>query len=466
MQELITFKAYNALIESHDFSNLTPYHSYSTDDGHDVDVHVFRNGEHKTAIFHNKSLDAITKIVAFPHSSNLSKEELMHSGKEVQQDDLKESVEFIQEKMQTLTPSTGEPPTKLDNDPAGKIAEIHLYKELVNHRHKQSGTFGSKEHKTDLKQHDDELTKITKDQDQNQVAIRAAHGKAMAAAVIKHVEEHHPGATISRVGRTSKDGDIGRFTKGVHTDGQENPSDVTLELTHSDVEQSYLGVSAKSTGKTSGNITAKNPGVGGQDEFLSGGPATRKSEANKIAKAGKEKVLKKYKLDHLPARSTTGDSIHARVTDPDPKTGKPVVNALGKKMNVDFKENNEETARELQKQLEHLMSKGAKGHQHIGQWLHNNLVSDKGMPWIKATGYGKDLKKIHAVAKHGSESPLSAIFKHKDTRYVIHRSGSAVSIHKIEKDGKPTQLVRVATKPNSHGAYSSQMYNFTPASGF
>ena len=135
-------------------------------------------------------------------------------------------------------------------------------------------------------------------------------------------------------------------------------------------------------------------------------------------------------------------------------------------MNVDFKENNEETARELQKQLEHLMSKGAKGHQHIGQWLHNNLVSDKGMPWIKATGYGKDLKKIHAVAKHGSESPLSAIFKHKDTRYVIHRSGSAVSIHKIEKDGKPTQLVRVATKPNSHGAYSSQMYNFTPASGF
>ena len=466
MQELITFKAYNALIESHDFSNLTPYHSYSTDDGHNVDVHIFRNGDHKTAIFHNKSLDAITKIVAFPHSSNLSKEELMHAGKEVQQNDLKESTEFIQEKMQTLAPSAGEPATKLDNDPAGKIAEIHLYKELVNHRHKQAGSFGSKEHKFELKQHDDELTKITKDQDQNQVAVRAAHGKAMAAAVIKHVEEHHPGATISRIGRTSKVGDIGRFTKGVHTDGQENPSDVTLDLKHSDGEQSYLGVSAKSTGKSSGNITAKNPGVAGQDEFLSGGPATRKSQANEIAMAGKEKILKKWKMDHLTARSKTGDSIHARVTDPDPKTGKPVVNELGKKMNVDFKQNNEETARELQIQLEHLMSKGAMGHQHIGQWLHNNLVSDKGMTWIKATGHGKELSKVHAVVKHGSESPLSDILKNKNTKFAIHRSGSAVTLHKVEKDGTHTQIVRVATKPNSHGAYSSQMYNFTPSSNF
>ena len=466
MQELITFKAYNALIESHDFSNLTPYHSYSTDDGHNVDVHIFRNGDHKTAIFHNKSLGAITKIVAFPHSSNLSKEELMHAGKEVQENDLKESTEFIQEKMQTLAPSTGEPAIKLDNDSSGKIAEIHLYKELINHKHKQSGTFGSKEHKTELKQHDDELTKVTQGKDTNQVAVREAHGKAMAAAVIKHVEEHHPGSTISRIGRTSKPGDIGRFTKGVHTDGQENPSDVTLELTHSDREQSYLGVSAKSTGKSSGNITAKNPGVAGQDEFLSSGPATRKSGANEIAIAGKEKILKKFKMDHLPARSKTGDSIHARVTDTDPKTGKPVVNALGKKMTVDFKENNEETARELQIQLEHLMSKGAKGHQHIAKWLHNNLVSDEGMTWIKATGHGKDINKVHAVVKHGSESPLSDILKNKNTKFAIHRSGSAVTLHKVEKDGTHTQIVRVATKPNSHGAYSSQMYNFTPSSNF
>jgi hypothetical protein len=464
MQDLITFKAYSALIESHDFSNLTPYHSYSTDDGHNVDVHIFRNGEHKTAIFHNKSLGAITKIVAFPHSSNLSKEELMHAGKEVQQNDLKESVELIQEKMQTL--STGEPAPKLDNDPAGKIAEINLYKELVNHRHKQDGTFGSREHKFELKQHDEELTKITKDQDPKQVAVRAAHGKAMAAAVIKHVEEHHPGATLSRIGRTSKPGDIARFTKGVHTDGQENPSDVTLELKHSDGEHSFLGVSAKSTGKSSGNITAKNPGVAGQDEFLSGGPATRKSEANKIAKAGREKILKKWKMEDLPDRSKTGDSRKARVTDTDPKTGKPVINELGKKMNVDFKQNNEETARELQIQLEHLMSKGTKGHQHIGKWLHNNLVSDEGMPWIKATGHGKELDKVHAVVKHGSESPLSDILKNKNTKFAIHRSGSAVTLHKVEKDGTHTQIVRVATKPNSHGAYSSQMYNFTPSSNF
>ena len=54
----------------------------------------------------------------------------------------------------------------------------------------------------------------------------------------------------------------------------------------------------------------------------------------------------------------------------------------------------------------------------------------------------------------------------KNTKYAIHRSGSAVTLHKVEKDGTHTQIVRVATKPNSHGAYSSQMYNFTPSSNF
>jgi hypothetical protein len=86
MQARLSFKAYRALVESHDFSNLTPYHQYKTEDGHDVHVHVFRDGDHKTAIFHNNTLGAITKIVSFPHSSNLSKEELMHAGKEVKHD--------------------------------------------------------------------------------------------------------------------------------------------------------------------------------------------------------------------------------------------------------------------------------------------------------------------------------------------------------------------------------------------
>jgi hypothetical protein len=54
----------------------------------------------------------------------------------------------------------------------------------------------------------------------------------------------------------------------------------------------------------------------------------------------------------------------------------------------------------------------------------------------------------------------------KNTKYAIHRSTSAVTLHKVEKDGTHTQIVRVATKPNSHGAYSSQMYNFTPSSNF
>ena len=128
-------------------------------------------------------------------------------------------------------------------------------------------------------------------------------------------------------------------------------------------------------------------------------------------------VLKENRLDTLAGIQIAANSLLTRiktyyVTD-------TIDMELGKKMNVDFKENNEETARELQKQLEHLMSKGAKGHQHIGQWLHNNLVSDKGMPWIKATGYGKDLKKIHAVAKHGSESPLSDILKNKNTKFTV-----------------------------------------------
>ena len=112
MQARLSFKAYRALVESHDFSNLTPYHQYKTEDGHDVHVHVFRDGDHKTAIFHNNTLGAITKIVAFPHNSNLSKEELTHAGKEVKHDDI----------MEAAAPS-------LDADTAGKVAEVALAKE-------------------------------------------------------------------------------------------------------------------------------------------------------------------------------------------------------------------------------------------------------------------------------------------------------------------------------------------------
>lgn len=449
MQELITFKAYSALIESHDFSNLTPYHQYKTEDGHDVHVHVFRDGDHKTAIFHNNTLGAITKIVAFPHTSNLSKEELVHAGKEVKHDDI----------MEAAAPS-------IDADTAGKVAEVALAKELINHKHKQSGTYGAAEHKKELKPYNDEMAQLSNGKDADQVAIREAHGKAMASGVIKHIDEHHPGAKVTSVGRTAKPGDIARFTQGAHTDGQENPSDVTLKLNHPDGSESYLGVSAKSTGKSSGNITAKNPGVAGQDEFLSGGPATRKSRANEIAQEGRAAILKKYKLEGLPDKSTKGDSRKARVTSINPETGKPEINELGKKMNVEFKKNNEETARELQIQLGHLASLGPKGHAHIGKWLHSNLVSSEGMPWIKATGHGKEMNKVHAVVKPGSDSPLNAVLTDKKTRYAVHRSTSAVTVHKEEKDGTHIPIVRIGAKPKSHGAYSSQVYNFTPSSNF
>jgi hypothetical protein len=135
-------------------------------------------------------------------------------------------------------------------------------------------------------------------------------------------------------------------------------------------------------------------------------------------------------------------------------------------MNVEFKKNNEETARELQIQLGHLASLGPKGHQHIGKWLHSNLVSSEGMPWIKATGHGKEMNKVHAVVKPGSDSPLNAVLTDKKTRYAVHRSTSAVTVHKEEKDGTHIPIVRIGAKPKSHGAYSSQVYNFTPSSNF
>ena len=41
--------------DDHDFSSLKPHHSYTTKDGHKIDVHLFNNPNGSHAIFYNKN---------------------------------------------------------------------------------------------------------------------------------------------------------------------------------------------------------------------------------------------------------------------------------------------------------------------------------------------------------------------------------------------------------------------------
>jgi hypothetical protein len=235
--------------DDHDFKNLKPIHSFNTDDNHKIDVHLFNgpNGQH--AVFFNKNLNAVTKLVHWNHgASRPTNSELEKAGSEDQEHNLKEEEE------------------KITADSAGKIAEHSLVIHLMNHMHKQKGTYGSSSHKSDITAHEKEIERLGSGVNANDIELRKEHGRAAAAAAIETIKmEHGPKATIERVGHTAKSGDIGKFTHGKHNDDQTNPSDVAVHIKNSSKStpedpDHYHGFSLKSSSKSS-QITAKNPAI-------------------------------------------------------------------------------------------------------------------------------------------------------------------------------------------------------------
>ena len=426
------------LLEAQIFSG-KPYHSYRTVDGHKVDVHMVEDGAFRVAHFVNKSIGGhIVKIGVQPREDDVwTHDELEHLGKEK----LDES--FAQ----------------MTNKDIGDISEHSMAAHLTDLKHLHQGTFGSPEHKAEKKVHTDAISAIAKGKDPREVGIRAEHGRVMAKAAHEDLKEKYgESVKIHRVGITNKDGDIPKFTKGAHNDTDENPSDVSVEISHSHTHdedegiKAHHGFSAKSTGKNTGDITAKNPGLNALDTMLD--HPKRKSNINKVASDGKKAVNEKHGIpSNLPDRSKTGESKKSYVKS------RP---GLDKKMNVDFAKVNNDSAKELHDQMHHLTKQGPAGHHQIGKALSSMLTSNTSMPFTKITGHGSEEGKIHAVTGGGSESPLHHLLNDKNTRYEVSHNGSAVHVHQVKSDGTKIKLATISTKFKSHGSYSSPVGNVKP----
>ena len=443
--------------DDHDFSSLKPFHSYSTKDGHKVDVHIFNNPNGKHAVFFNKNLHGITKLVHWDHNTNEpTKKDLEKSGHEDDEQELNEA-----EKKEKGLPA----------DPSGKITEHSTVVHLMHHMHAQHGTYGSEEHKKDIAPHKKAINDIKNKyainpRQKSQAKIREHHGKVAADAILETLKQKHgPHVRISSVGHTSKPGDIGRFTKGKYNDGQENPSDVSVssyvpghlkEAFGEGHEQHHEGFSLKSSEK-SGKITTKNPAIHFDNEL---DHPTRKLETEKVAREGLSKV------HHEMGHADKSAAERGRLIDATrKKEGVESHSSIEKKASDLAKPVHVDTAKELHDHIHHLLHNvGDEGHRMVGKLLRNHLTPKTKMPWSKVSVKGDSEKKTKATVTPGSEHPLNKVFNSKKTKYAVSRNGAAVTLHKVEKDGSHTALAHYRPKTNSNALKSNTSnWNVTPA---
>jgi len=434
--------------EDHDFSNLTPYHSYKTDDGHKIEVHVFNRLGGKSAVFYNKNLGVITKVSHWGlNSQEPSKQELQQIGHD-------EEEETQENKLHEKFSPEGEP---LGINASGKIVEHSTALHLHHMMHQAAGTINSPEHLKAVKYHQDQIAKEATGANKKQVGLRIEHGKLAARAILEHIRQKHgEDAKITRVGHTANEGDIGKFTNGLHNDTQENPSDVAVEISHSQHalepdEKHFEGYSLKSSKKSS-TITAKSPAI---DMHGAIDHPRRKLNTNAISRQGLSKVHELLGVGHLKAsqRSKILDDYRKKE-----KTGKYAVdraNPETKSSSIELATNElarpskTAVAKELHDHLDFL-TKQKDGHKIIGKMLKSHLTAQTGMPWSKVHVKGDSVDKIHAGVTAGSESPLNKIFNNQKSQYVVTRNGDRVSIHHKEKNGTLTTLAHYSPKPKSN----------------
>lgn len=423
------------------FKGIQPYHQYKTEDGHAIDVHLLNNPKGRHAVFYNKNLGTITKLVHWNHGvKDPSKQELEQSGREK---------EYMQEAAKKPAHHSD-----LDPDSAGKIAEHATMIYLHGHRHEQAGTYKSKQHLADIKPHEEEIKKLSAGKDEEAVKIRKEHGRSNANAIVEQIKQAHgPQAQIINVGHTSKPGDIAKFTRGKHEDSQENPSDVAVEIAHShsipeeSKETLFEGSSLKSS-KKSNKITAKNPAIHMNGDL---DHPTRTFNAEKISREGIKGAVKKMGFE-----GKTAAQRQRIIKDVRAKEGVKNLSSIELEANKHGKKIKSDLADELHAHLSHLTTLGDEGHQIIGKMLGKHLTAETSMPWSKVHTQGEKVDRIKTTITHGSESPMRKIFANKKTRYAVSRStgGDRVSIHKVEKDGSLTPLAHYSpkTKSNMFGA--------------
>jgi hypothetical protein len=434
MKSFKTFITEN-LGDDHDFGSQKPYHSYTTDDGHKIDVHVINRLGGKSAIFYNKNLGDVTKVAHWGlNADEPTKEDLRKIG----HDEEDEHGQSLLEKFTAggdITPDT-----------AGKIAEHSTAMHLMHIAHKTSGTYGSPEHKKAIQPHIDAINKLGQGAKAEHVDTRVEHGKIAANAIHEAIRQKHgEGATITSVGHTSKKGDIGRFTKGQHNDTQENPSDVSIEVSNSQhalgpEEKHYEGYSLKSS-KKSNVITAKNPSIH-MDGILD--HPRRKLNTDAISRTELGKVHTMLGVGHLKSseRKKYLDDFRKKEGVKSDSSLEGATNELARPAKTSV-------AKELHDHLDFL-TKHSEGHEMIGKMLKKHLTADTSMPWSKVHIKGDTPSKVHAAVTSGSDSPLNKLFNDKTTKYAVTRNGDKVTVHKKEKNGSMTPLAHYSPKTKSN----------------
>jgi len=441
--KIIPFNEWHLLNENfgskHSFKGFKPYHKYHTKDGHEMHVHVFNDKHGHHAVHYNHNLKAITKLTYWSKDAkHPSRKELEKMG--VDEDEIQKILEsfiLFEKELKDVDPDT-----------AGKITEHSTALHLIHHKHEEAGTYGSRTHTAEIKHHKDAIKKLAEGRDPEKVKLRIEHGKTAAGAIINTVKTNHgPESRITGVGHTSKSGDIGRFTGGKHNDGQENPSDVSVEVSNSDKaknddDKHYEGYSLKSSAKSS-SITAKNPAIH-MDGILD--HPTRKLDTDRVSRRELSKVHEK--MGHKGKTNAERAKLIAAARE---KERVKVNSSLEKKANELAKDSKEVVAKEFHKHLIHLTTKvGDEGHHMIGKMLQQHLTAETDMPWSKVHVKGDKVDRVNATVTPGSESPLNKIFKNKKTKYSVKRYGARTTIYKVERDGSHTALAHYTPKPKSN----------------
>lgn len=499
------------LAEEHDSSK--PHHIYMTKSGHEIHVHVHKDEHGNTAHFHNKTLGGmVTKQVNWPAGAEAPTkdelEKLSADDEEESEDNLHEHrihgfLELYEaklspeEKAQRAAEKEAEKQNKaaakakkaaekaaaaeekkkmanvdadgkLSVNGGGIVTEMSTHYWLNEHKHKMAGTYGSPQHKEEQDQIKAGIEQMGKhphatDDTREQIQLRMYHGRQAAADIIRKVRElHGPKARVKEVGWTSKPGDIPKFTRGHHNDGQENTSDVAVEVADSHHKKTansdgthFEGFSLKSS-LTKQEVTAKNSGANMDGDFDS---PTRKMDASLGAKlldkhvhkpngtvgmttGEREAKLNAARAAHKKAGGKKGESPYELASN---EGGRKAIIGMNKHFH------------------DHINGLAADGdHKIIGNAIVKHLYPDTDMRNHKTKVFGDKKEKIRSVTEPNSDHPLKKILRDPKTKFhaTLNEGGGAVHIHMTHPDinnGEPVHVYTTGSKSKSNASKSSNL---------
>lgn len=486
------------MVESHE-SGDKPHHVYHTKHGHELHVHLEKDEGGTTAHVHNMTIGGhVVKTVHWrPGEQEPTKEELEKMNtddddSDVEDEDLHESVLsftdlFERAPVKEPKPKTEKQPKEkelgegsytkkdgsLNTNAGGVVTELAAWKHLHNHAHKMAGTLGSPEHQKTMDEIDSHINKIVSsspnpEKTKQDIQLRIYHGRQAAADVIRGVRsEHGRQARIVNAGWTSRAGDISRFTRGHHNDGQENTSDVAVEIGKSSKKggkpnsegNHFEGTSLKSSLKKA-EITAKNPSAN-LDGMLD--HPSRKLQADEVGRAALEKHV------HGPL-GTSGKSLKEKeaILNAEREKHAAAGGAEGKspyelKANAGGKKAIADQNHELHTHINHIAGlPNGEGHKMIGNMVVNHLFPDTDMPLKKTKVFGEEQGKIRSVTEPSSDHPLKKILRDPKTQFrsVKNANGGALHIEASHPDlnnGKHFKVWTAASKPKSNASKAGNM---------